>query len=174
MKGSHHRFTGVLLVLMLGAGVGAPPAGAATAAESWRPNFRIGQVVFNRDLPDTVEVLRRGRAGYFAVRPEGGGPVIRGYVFDDPNAGIPGARAIWTTSREVRYRRVGVGNTWRYAKRRLGRRWSVAFDRRCGWLQSSRLRDDDVGPVSTQLYFSRRTGRIFRIALNEITELGCP
>ena len=155
-------------------GSSAVPAGAATTGESWRPNYRIGHVVFNRPLPDNVDVLRRGRAGYFALRPEGGGPVVRGYVFPDPNDGVPGARAIWTTSRDVRYRRVGVGSTWRFARRQLGRGWRVGRERRCGVLQSSRLRRDDVGPVSTQLYFSLRTGRIYRIALNEITELGCP
>ena len=45
---------------------------------------------------------------------------------------------------------------------------------RCGWLNSSRLRTDSTGPVSTQLFFRRSTGRIYEIALNEITEIGCP
>jgi hypothetical protein len=66
------------------------------------------------------------------------------------------------------------GIHWRTAKRLLGRGWAVRRSGRCGWLNSSRLRRDRTGPVSTQLFFRRSTGRIYEIALNEITEIGCP
>ena len=143
-------------------------------ADTWRPNYRIGPVEFNQPLGDDVQVLSRGSGGRFAVRPRGGGPVVRGILFDDPNTGRKGARAIWTRSREISFRDVRVGIHWRTAKRLLPGRWRVMRLARCGWLNSSRLRTDSTGPVSTQLFFRRSTGRIYEIALNEITEIGCP
>jgi hypothetical protein len=121
-----------------------------------------------------VQVLDRGAGGRFAVRPRGGGPVVRGFLFPDPNSGRTGARAIWTRSTEIRFRGVHVGVHWRTAQRLLPGRWRVRRLTRCGWLYSSRLRRDRTGPVSTELFFRRSTGRIFEIALNEITEIGCP
>ncbi len=130
---------------------------------------------FNYPLPSSgVDVLHRGSNGRFVVRPEESGGLIRGFLFADPNTGRKGARAIWTRSRLFTYRGVRVGLHWRTAKRRLGRGWRVRSGSGCGWLNSSALRRDRTGPVSTQLFFSRRTGRVFEIALNEITEIGCP
>jgi hypothetical protein len=143
-------------------------------ADTWRPNYRIGPVQFNQPLGDDVQVLRRGDGGRFAVRPRGGGAVVRGILFADPNSGRTGARAIWTRSREISFRDVRVGIHWRTAKQLLPGRWTVRRLGRCGWLNSSRLRTDSTGPVSTQLFFRRSTGRIYEIALNEITEIGCP
>ena len=72
-------------------------------ADTWRPNYRIGPVLFNQPLSDDVQVLDRGEGGRFAVRPRGGGPIVRGILFADPNSGRTGARAIWTRSREIRF-----------------------------------------------------------------------
>lgn len=143
-------------------------------ADTWRPNYRIGPVLFNHPLGDDVQVLERDAGGRFAARPRGGGPIVHGILFEDPNSGAKGARAIWTRSREVAFRDARVGVHWRTAKRRLPGRWTVRRFAQCGWLNSSRLRQDRTGPVSTQLFFRRSTGRIYEIALNEITEIGCP
>jgi hypothetical protein len=143
-------------------------------ADTWRPNYRIGPVLFNHPLGDEVQILERDDGGRFAVRPRGGGPIVRGILFADPNSGETGARAIWTRSREIAFRGVQVGLHWRTARDRLPGRWTVQRFQRCGWLNSSRLRRDRTGPVSTQLFFRRSTGRIYEIALNEITEIGCP
>jgi hypothetical protein len=170
MTGVARAASSIALVVAV---IAAAPAAAQTSS-TWRPNFRIGPVQFNYPLPSNVEVLRRGPSGGFAVRPRGGGGIIRGFVFEDPNSGRDGARAIWTRSRLFSYRGVRVGLHWRTARRRLGRGWEVRSGRGCGWLNSHSLRRDRTGPVSTQLFFSRRTGRIFAIELNEITEIGCP
>jgi hypothetical protein len=148
----------------------------ATAAESdtWRPNYRIGPVKFNRGVPSGVDEVDRDSDGSFAVRPQGGGPVVRGILFEDPNTGRLGARAVWTRSARIAFRGVRVGMHWRTAKRRLPGRWALRTGRGCGWLATFRLRRDRTGAVSTQLFFRRRTGRIYQIALNEITEVGCP
>ena len=143
-------------------------------ADTWRPNYRIGPVLFNHPLGDEVQILDRKQGGEFAARPRGGGPIVRGILFDDPNDGRIGARAVWTRSREITFRGVQVGVHWRTARARLPGRWTVKRFARCGWLNSSRLRRDRTGPVSTQLFFRRSTGRIYQIALNEITEIGCP
>lgn len=146
----------------------------AIVADTWRPNYRIGPVLFNQPLGDELQVLGRTPGGEFTVRPRGGGPIVRGILFADPNSGRTGARAIWTRSREIVFHDVRVGIHWQTAKRLLGRGWSVRRAGRCSWLNSSRLRRDRTGPVSTQLFFRRSTGRIYEIALNEITEIGCP
>jgi hypothetical protein len=143
-------------------------------ADTWRPNYRIGPVLFNRALGDDVQVLSRESNGRFAVRPRGGGPIVRGILFEDPNSGRTGVRAIWTRSREIVYHGVRVGVHWRTARDHLPGRWTVKRLGRCGWLGSSRLRRDDTGPVSTQVFFRRSTGIVYEIALNEITEIGCP
>ena len=143
-------------------------------ADTWRPNYRIGPVLFNQGLGDDVQVVSRKDGGQFAARARGGGPIVRGILFADPNTGRKGARAVWTRSREIAFRGVRVGVHWRTAKRLLPGRWTVRRLGSCGWLNSSRLRRDRTGPVSTQLFFRRSTGRIFEIALNEITEIGCP
>ncbi len=142
--------------------------------DSWRPNLRIGPIVFNKRLPADVEVIRRRKSGLFAVRTSSGA-VVRGVLFADPNnLPSPSARAIWTRSKQIEYRGVSVGDRWRRAKSKLGKRFKKVRTRRCSWLNSYKVRGR-TGPVSTQLYFSRRTGRITRIALNEITEdIGCP
>jgi hypothetical protein len=159
---------GVLLAAFLAAESGA------IVADTWRPNYRIGPVLFNQPLGDEVQVVSRKSGGRFAARARGGGPIVRGSLFEDPNTGRVGARAIWTRSREIRFRRVRVGVHWRTAQRLLPGRWEVRRSGRCGWLNASRLREDRTGPVSTQLFFRRSTGRIYEIALNEITEIGCP
>lgn len=163
--------------VLLGSAAAALLAGVAPSVaaepETWRPNYRIGAVKFNRPLPREVEV-DRGERGAFAVRPLGGGPVVRGVLFEDPNSGRQGARAVWTRSSRITFRGVRVGLHWRTAKRRLPGRWTVRRLDRCGWLNSYRLRRDRTGPVSTQLFFRRGSGRIYEIALNEITEIGCP
>jgi hypothetical protein len=159
---------GALLALFLAADSGG------VVADTWRANYRIGPVLFNHPLGDDVQVLERGTGGRFAARPRGGGPIVRGILFEDPNSGDKGARAIWTRSREISFHDVRVGVHWRTAKRRLPGRWTLKRFERCGWLNSSRLRRDRTGPVSTQLFFRRSTGRIYEIALNEITEIGCP
>ena len=146
----------------------------AIVADTWRPNYRIGPVTFNQALGDEVQVVSRKKHGEFAARARGGGPIVRGILFKDPNTGRTGARAVWTRSQEITFRGVHVGVHWRTAKRLLPGRWTVKRLTRCGWLNSSRLRQDATGPVSTQLFFSRSTGRIVEIALNEITEIGCP
>jgi hypothetical protein len=162
--------------LLAGALLAALAAVAArgVVADSWRPNYRIGPVLFNYPLGDDVQVLSRQAGGRFAVRPRGGGPVVRGLLFPDPNTGRTGARAVWTESRELSFHGVRVGIPWRTARDHLPGRWRVRRLRGCGFLYSSRLRRDRTGPVSTQVYFRRDSGRVFRIALNEITEIGCP
>ena len=159
---------GVLLAVLLVADSGG------IVADTWRPNYRIGPVLFNQPFGDDVQVVSRKSGGRFAVRARGGGPIVHGILFEDPNNGETGARAIWTRSKEIRFRGVQVGVHWRTAKRRLPGRWTIRRLGRCGWLNSSRLREDRTGPVSTQLFFRRSTGRIYEIALNEITEIGCP
>ena len=159
---------GVLLAMLLTA------VSDGVVADTWRPNYRIGPILFNQPLGDEVQVISRKSGGRFAARARGGGPVVRGILFEDPNSGQTGARAIWTQSKEIRFRGVQVGVHWRTAKNRLPGRWTLRRLGRCGWLNSSRLRDDRTGPVSTQLFFRRSTGRIYQIALNEITEIGCP
>jgi hypothetical protein len=163
-----------IAVLVLAATV--PGATVASAAESdtWRPNYRIGPVKFNHPLPENVDEAVRGANGTFAVRPQGGGATVRGILFQDPNTGREGARAVWTRSTRVSFRGVRVGMHWRTARARLPGRWEVRRSTRCGWLNSYRLRRDRTGPVSTQLFFRRSTGRIYEIALNEITEIDCP
>jgi len=158
---------GVLLAVLLVAD------SRGIVADTWRPNYRIGPVLFNQDLGDDVQVVSRKSRGEFAARARGGGPIVRGILFEDPNTGRTGARAIWTRSKEITFRDVRVGIHWRRAKRLLPGRWTVKRFERCGWLNSSRLRQDRTGPVSTQLFFRRSTGRIYEIALNEITEIGC-
>jgi hypothetical protein len=161
-------FGGALLAMFLAADSGG------VVADTWRPNYRIGPVLFNHPLGDDVLVISRKEGGRFAVRPRGGGPIVRGILFEDPNSGRTGARAIWTRSQEIRFRGVRVGAHWRTANRLLPGRWTVRRLGPCGWLNSHRLRRDRTGPVSTQLFFRRSTGRIYEIALNEITEIGCP
>jgi hypothetical protein len=146
----------------------------AAESDTWRPNYRIGPVKFNHELPRGVDVIERRPDGSFAIRPQGGGPVVRGILFEDPNTGRPGARAIWTRSTRITFRGVRVGLHWRTARARLEGNWTVRRRSGCGWLNSFRLRRDRTGAVSTQLFFRRRTGRIYEIALNEITEIGCP
>lgn len=167
----------VMRRVALGVAAAALIAGAAPsiAAESdtWRPNYRIGAVRFNHPLPREVEV-ERGAHGAFAVRPLGGGPLVRGILFEDPSTGRLGVRAVWTRSTRVSFRGVRVGTHWRTAKRRLPGCWTIRRGARCNWLNSYRLRRDRTGPVSTQLFFHRGSGRIYEIALNEITEIGCP
>jgi hypothetical protein len=160
--------SGTLLAVFLTADSGG------VVADTWRPNYRIGPVLFNHALGDEVQVISRKEGGRFAARPRGGGPIVRGILFEDPNSGRTGARAVWTRSTEVTFRGVQVGVHWRTAERRLPGRWTVRRAGRCGWLNSYRLRRDRTGPVSTQLFFRRSTGRIYEIALNEITEVGCP
>jgi hypothetical protein len=159
---------GVLLAMLLVADSGG------VVADSWRPNYRIGPVLFNHALADEVQVISRRSGGRFAARARGGGPIVRGILFEDPNTGVTGARAIWTRSREIIYHGIYVGVDWRTAKDHLPGRWTVRRLARCGYLTSSRLRKDRTGPVSTQLFFRRSTGRIYEIALNEITEIECP
>jgi hypothetical protein len=141
---------------------------------TWRPNYRIGPVKFNYALPEGVTVLSRGAQGRFAVRAESSGAVIRGYVFADPNTGRDGARTIWTESKLLSYRGVRVGSQWRKARHRLGQGFELHRGRGCSWLYTSGIRRDRTGAASTQLFFRPQTGRIFRIALDEITEVGCP
>lgn len=150
----------------------AAPA-VTSAASTWRPNSHIGPIVFNNPIPDDADVIDKKSDGSFAVRADGGA-IVRGIVFADPNTGVDGARAVWTTSKLVSYRGVHVGVNWQTAKQALGKRFKVVRHSRCGWLNSSSLSNDRTGPVSTQVYFSRKTGKVFRIALNEITEIGCP
>ena len=151
------------------------PSPTRVVADTWRPNYRIGPVLFNQPLGDEVQVISRKSGGRFAARPRGGGPVVRGILFEDPNSGQTGERG---RSGPARRRSPSAtcrsGIHWRTAKRLLPGRWTVKRLARCGWLNSSRLRDDRTGPVSTQLFFRRSTGRIYEIALNEITEIGCP
>jgi hypothetical protein len=159
---------GVLLAVLLTVDSGG------IVADTWRPNYRIGPVQFNYPLGDEVQVVDRKEGGRFAARARGGGPIVRGILFEDPNTGRTGARAVWTRSQEIRFRGVRVGVHWRTARRALPGRWEVRRGESCGWLNSSRLRRDRTGPVSTQLFFRRSSGRIYEIALNEITEIGCP
>jgi hypothetical protein len=147
--------------------------GHTAQSNTWRANYRIGAVKFNHPIPRNVEVTR-GADGAFTVRPLGGGPVVRGILFADPNTGREGARAVWTRSTRLTFRGVRVGMHWRTARERLPGRWTVRRLVRCGLLGSSQLRRDRTGPVSTQLFFRRSSGRIYEIALNEITEVGCP
>jgi hypothetical protein len=153
----------LLLALVVGLGAAVPAGGAVS--DTWRPNYRIGAVQFNYPPPVPVE-----QGGGFATEP----PIVRGVVSEDPNTGRRGVRAVWTRSKRIVFRGVRVGTHWRTAKRRLPGRWTVRRGVGCGWLNSSRLRTDRTGPVSTQLFFRRGSGRIFEIALNEITEIGCP
>jgi len=160
-------------LLLLSAALMAPLAGAGVSAAdevgTWRPNYRIGPVKFNHPHPQGVET-----PGEFSTQPLPGGPLIRGILFEDPNTGRLGVRAVWTRSARVSFRGVHVGMHWRTAQRRLPGRWTIRRGARCGWLNSYRLRRDRTGPVSTQLFFRRGSGRIYEIALNEITEIGCP
>ena len=142
-------------------------------ADTWRPNYRIGPVLFNQPLGDDVQVLDRDSGGRFAVRPRGGGPVVRGILFDDPNTGRTGARAIWTRSKEIVPGRAGrcpLAHRQAPAPGPLDREAPRALR----LAQLVPAAQDRTGPVSTQLFFRRATGRIFEIALNEITEIGCP
>ena len=165
----------VLLVLGLASAPAlAGAAFAATIEDTWRPNYRIGPVKFNHELPGDVDEVERRPDGSFTVRPQGGGPIVRGILFEDPNTGRLGARAIWTRSSRVTFRGVRVGIHWRTARAKLPGRWTVRRRAGCGWLNSFQLRRDRTGAVSTQLFFRRRTGRVYEIALNEITEIGCP
>lgn len=154
--------------------VGGAAVSVAAEPDTWRPNHHIGAVKFNYPIPREVEIVHQDQGGRFAVRPLGGGPVVRGILFEDPNTGRPGARAVWTRSTRVSYRGVRVGMHWRTARKKLPGRWTLTRLARCGWLGSHRLRRDRTGAVSTQLFFRRSTGRIYEIALNEITEIGCP
>jgi hypothetical protein len=147
---------------------------ASAIDSTWRPNYRIGPIRFNYPLSDSVTVLSRGARGRFAIRAQPSGAVIRGYVFPDPNTGRDGARTIWTESKLLNYRGVRVGVNWRTARRRLGQGFELHRGRGCSWLNTSGIRRDRTGPASTQLFFRPRTGQIFRIALDEITEIGCP
>jgi hypothetical protein len=162
----------VIAIAAAGALVLAATALGATS-DTWRPNYRIGPVKFNHELPREVDELERRPDGSFTVRPQGGGPIVRGILFEDPNTGRLGARAIWTRSTRIAFRGVRVGIHWRTARARLPGRWTVHRRRGCGWLNSFQLRRDRTGAVSTQLFFRRRTGRIYEIALHEITEIGC-
>jgi hypothetical protein len=162
----------VIAIAAAGALVLAATALCATS-DTWRPNYRIGPVKFNHELPRDVDELERRPDGSFTVRPQGGGPIVRGILFEDPNTGRLGARAIWTRSTRIAFRGVRVGIHWRTARARLPGRWTVHRRRGCGWLNSFQLRRDRTGAVSTQLFFRRRTGRIYEIALHEITEIGC-
>ena len=168
------RLTALLVLLVLAATALGALAAIGTESDTWRPNYRIGPVKFNHALPKSVDVVKRGPHGTFVVRPEGGGPAVRGILFQDPNTGRDGARSVWTRSRLISFRGVHVGMHWRTARKRLPGRWEVRRFARCGWLNSYRLRRDRTGPVSTQLFFRRTTGRIYEIALNEITEIDCP
>ena len=119
---------------------------------------------------------RRKSGGRFAARPRGGGPIVRGILFDDPNSGAHGSESdLDDAPRRSGSAACGSGVHWRTAKRAAARALDRAAPRALRVAQLLPPAPATApGPVSTQLFFRRSTGRIYEIALNEITEIGCP
>jgi len=168
-----------LLVVCTAAALAGSAVGAVDIDGTWRPNYRIGPVEFNKELPDGVQVISRDSDGWFVVR-LANRAIVRGLLSADPNTNAPGIRYLYTRSRRLQYRGVRVGSSLRTARRQLGKRFKLQrIGRRgrkpyCRFFNAYSLDGDPTGgPVSTQVWIDR-TNRVWRISLDEITEIGCP
>lgn len=144
-----------------------PASASAASASTWNPKTgRLGPVTHFRNPPAEYALTDGTRQGEQILKvPDG----PRFHVYANPDVFW-----VWTGSRGVTFRNVGVGLSARKARRRLGARWKRS--RLCG-RRTLRYVGKTSGSgrySSTYVFMSKSGRRVAFISIQGQTDIACP